>query len=373
MQTIARYLVSLKETLDGDELYGLISRTIRQHTHPNRPPDTTCLIELHRRLGDYAQDPIVLANMRIRARLLQQHITPYLPDPALAADSQRERMLHLVITSPSTEVTAESKQPHTQLHGQCAVQYQTLRRSEQDAWQAIYRTVKDYQQLKQAWMKSLEELAQQRETLTQQLSKTSEQLQRLETEHERLRLELEKTQRDLAKRTRLSTAPELLARSVTRWGTLPKRDIFIRELDAEIRRSKRSGAALSLGLIDIEWLDSIANQHDPAASTAVLRCYVQEVLGSFRAYDLVGQYDRDQFAVMFPDTAKDGAQRALEKAHKRASETHVSHGGASFALPPFAGALVVYSIGEDTSAFLERAHETLAQLRRTRQIGVIVS
>ena len=369
MHTITRYLESLKDTHDGDELRGLIQRVLRRHGATHAIPDSACLIELHRQLQLYADDPITLPNMRIRARLLQQHIAPYLPEAD--APSTGESAGNSAAPEPALRLVSSAREaPADASDGGRTERYRTLQRSEQDAWQAIYGTVKDYQKLKQAWMKSLDELAQQREALEVKLTKTTEELSLLQAEHDRLRSELDKARREPK---RIRATPRLLPRHSKGLNGLPKRDVFVRNLETEIKRIKRSGAPLALGLIGIERLDAIGEQHGSEASEAALRCYAQEILASFRAYDLVTLYERDQFAVLFPDTRKEGAQRALEKAYKRAAETHVVHNGASFPLPPFAGTLALYSTGEDPGTFLERAQQALEDARRSGNTGVVLA
>jgi len=371
MQTISRYLETLRGTVDGDELHGIIARTLRRHSR-NGPPGPDCLLDLYEQLDAYARDPVALPRMRIRARLLQQHISPYLADlkrARLPEAKESDAVAPPAQTAPAGTPDAESesarvvegvverpREQQAQAAAERAARYDELLRSEKDAWRAIYGTVKDYQRLKEAWMKSLDELAQQRDALEQKLLKTTEKLSRLEIEHERLRTALARA------RTNAKHADA---------HALPRRDAFVRQLHAEIRRARRSGAPLALGLIRIEGLDGTIERYGTEAADAALRCYAREILSNFRAYDIVAQYDRDRFVVMFPDTAKAGARRALEKAYKRAAETHISHAGQSIPLPSFVGALVTYSPGENAAAFLERAERALAEGRARGERGVI--
>ena len=398
MQTIARYLEALRETVDGDELHGLIARTLRRHTR-HGPLTFDCLIDLHGQLDAYARDALTQPSMRIRARLLQQHIAPYLYDlkiesmhavaaargasaTATAAETKPTRPLREppTPTAPrgsSTEIALEGvlerpSEEHQNADDERVERYQELRRSEKDAWQAIYGTVKDYQRLKDAWLKSLDELARQRDDLEQKLGETKENLSKLEVEREQLRHKLENGRAEPAKRPRPSI-PRLTSRLASRQGQLAKRDGFVRLVQAEIKRCKRSGSPLALGLISVESLDTVVTRYGDEAGSAALRCYAEEILSNFRAYDVVALYNRDQFAVMFPDTGKDGARRALEKAYKRAIETHLNHAGASIPLPPFAGALVTYSPGEDPAGFLVRADDALSNARSSNQRGVALS
>jgi diguanylate cyclase (GGDEF)-like protein len=395
MQTITRYLETLRSSVDGGELYGLISRTLRRHTR-NGPLGPDYLIDLYGQLDAYARDAVSAPSMRIRARLLQQHIAPYisdlkappLPEPAPIPTVEVEEIRlppTLAAAAPSTVAAGPEPANVTAVEGvlerpgekeQAATEertekYQNLLRSEKDAWQAIYGTVKDYQRLKDAWLKSLDELSRQRDALEEKLVKTTEQLSQLEVEHDKVRTELQSAL-TAPKRARIPAIPRLLSRG-NRPGPLPKRDGFIRTLEAEIKRIKRSGAPLALGLIGVENLEVLIERYGQEAATAALRCYAEEVLSNFRAYDIVGIYDNDQFIVMFPDTPKEGARRALEKAYKRAVETHLNYGGESIPLPPFAGALITYSAGEDPAKFLGRAGEALQQARTSGNRGVMLS
>lgn len=403
MHTITRYLETLRSSVDGDELHGLIARTLRRHSR-NGPLGPDYLIDLYGQLDAYARDAVSLPSMRIRARLLQQHIAPYISDLKLdslsdttrAAPAAETARVHPVVEeitlapAPAAPATTAAVAPeaagNTAVEGvlerpgekeQAAAEertekYQQLLRSEKDAWQAIYGTVKDYQHLKDAWLKSLDELSRQRDALEEKLLKTTEQLSKLEVEHDKVRTELQSARTETPKRARLPSIPRLLSRG-NRPGPLPKRDGFIKSLEAEIKRIKRSGAPLALGLIGVDNLDVLMEQHGQQAAAAALRCYAEEVLSNFRAYDIVGMYDNDQFIVMFPDTPKEGARRALEKAYKRAVETHLNHDGRSIPLPPFAGALITYSAGEDPAKFLGRASEALHQARAGGNRGVLLS
>ena len=400
MQTISRYLDALRETVDGDELHGVIARTLRRHTR-NGPPTFDCLIDLHGQLDVYARDALTQPSMRIRARLLQQHISPYLYDlkaeSAQAAEKLRVRARAATVESKpkvqppaspppapepgspptGTEMALEGvlerpSEEQERADAERAEKYQGLLRSEKDAWQAIYGTVKDYQRLKDAWLKSLDELARQRDELKQKLGETEGNLTKLEAEHEELRLKLENGRAEPLRRSR-TPIPRQVSRLTSRQVQFTKRDGFVRQVQAEIKRCKRSGSPLALGLISVESLDKVVERYGDEAKSATLRCYAEEILSNFRAYDVVALYDRDQFAVMFPDTGKDGARRALEKAYKRAIETHLNHAGESIPLPPFAGALVTYSPGEDPTGFLVRADNALTSARGSHQRGVMLS
>jgi diguanylate cyclase (GGDEF)-like protein len=400
VETITRHMESLRGTIDGGELYGLVSRVLRKHGRLGAITGE-CLSELHAQLEAYANDAVTLPGMRIRARLIQQHIGAFLPDfdaPSPSVEQARSEepprskefedapiIEELTLSTPATSLPSVEpagiplegviERPSEQDEhstSERTEKYQALLRSEKDAWQAIYGTVKDYHKLKQAWMKSLDELARQRDALEEKLLKTSEHMSTLEAERDKLRTDLEKTRAEAARRPRLLPASRA-SRSTARGSALPRREAFAREVDTEIKRIKRSGSSLALGLIAIEGLERLAEEQGAEACEAVLRCYANEILSNFRAYDRVALYDRDLYAVLFPDTRKEGAHRALEKAHKRATETHVAHEGRSFPLPSFVGVLVLYAAGEDSAAFVARADEALERARASRQTGIVLA
>jgi diguanylate cyclase (GGDEF)-like protein len=139
--------------------------------------------------------------------------------------------------------------------------------------------------------------------------------------------------------------------------------VFVRQLESEIGRVKRYGFALALAVIDIDNLESVNRRHGRAAGDAVLRCYAGEILAKFRTYDLVARYGGDEFAVLFPNTQKNGAMHALEKARKSAGATFVHQDGRNIPLPSFSSVLTQYSPGEPVSTLLQRADETLNQAK----------
>lgn len=347
MQLISRHLESLKENTDGGELHTLIARALRRYRHHGQL-DVAALIDLHNQLESYARDPVALPGMRVRARLLQQHLAGFLPEPPAATPPGEGVMGH---RPPSATAAAEK--------------YNSLLRSENDAWRAIYGTVKDYQKLKTAWMHSLDELARQRDVLEHKLAQTAASLTTIEAERDQLLQEVE-TLRTAASTRPRATVVRLAVRPSAKAGVLARRDTLVRQLEAEIKRLKRSSRPLALGFIAVDDLQRLAADAGEQATAAALQCYVQEVLSNFRAYDVVAFYQDAVFAILFPETSREGAQRALEKAYKRAAETHVHCGDRALPLPRFLSALVMYRPGEDAATMLQRAQAQLDAVRHQK-------
>lgn len=366
MQVVTRHMESLKDHIDGGELHGIIARALRRCTRDGRL-DTAALADLHTQLDIYARDPIALPNMRVRARLLQQHIASFLPDteaaPTVEAPLLTIESLEAAPDMPLEGVLERPAEQQDKTAAASAEKYQELLRSEKDAWQAIYGTVKDYHKLKQAWMKSLDELARQRDALEQKLVETTANLTNLEIEREGLQAEVEKLRASASQRPRAAVV-RLTLRPSHKPGTLVRREGLLHYLEAEIKRVRRAARPLALGLIAVDEFKAIQDTHGEKAMEAVFNCYTQEILANFRAYDVVALYRDGVFAVLFPDTGKEGASRALEKASKRAAETHLTVEERIIALPRFVHALVLHAAGEDSATFIKRA-ETALQIAKT--------
>lgn len=215
----------------------------------------------------------------------------------------------------------------------------------------------DMMDLKQLLIRGLQDLAQGQDALDTELSQTNHFIQEVKQDRQELKTRVEK----LAKH---GVTDELTG--------LPKREMLTRQLEAEVGRAKRYGFSLALSILDIDNLKHINQQYGREAGDEVLSCYVREVLSNFRAYDFVARYGGDEFAIIFPNTAKDGAYRALEKARKYAADTVINYNGQSISLPGFSSVLTLYSQGEKPEVLLQRADEALsmAKLRGAGQILV---
>lgn len=382
MQTVLRYMDGLRRSIEGDELYGLIARILRRHSRAGTI-GAACFAELYTRLGEHADDPVTLPMARIKARLLQQHILPYLPEPAkgpieviavshrdvehgtpsrLALPREGEGRVGSLCDS-LIEGTLEERPPPLTARRELA---DALQRSEQDAWRAIHKVATDFGALKELWNQNFEELTLERQRLAQKLDQTEQTLQTIESNCQQLRTDLASAQRAPARKV-----PRRLPRSTS--ARLVSREAFLQQLQAEVSRIMRTGNATTLAMLGVRELETIAQQFGDGADSAVLSCYAREILSGFRAYDIVGRYADHVFIVLLPDTDRDGAVRALEKAQKRTTVTHVNYDGRRFPLPGFCGALSAYNPGEDLAAWLQRTESAVSSAREKKQTKFVVT
>ena len=385
MRALARHLEHLYRHPDGGKLHQLINNALlhcRNHGYVNG----SCIAHLHQRILDFTKDNAQPFPIRIRARLIQQHLAMYLPRPEQHAPATAAKHTPLTPSParPADPVASRAgmniskdlpkhdpnHQVKTKLTESAAMESQATpdknitlvaqaREAQGGAGQA---KAQNLDELRKIVTKSMDEIVRDREVLTRKLSDANSYLKMIEAEREQLRVDLNKAR----KRTRtIEKSPKKLG--------LPKRDVLILQIKAEVERVKRHGNSLALALIDIDNLETINNQHGQEAADAVLHHYTSEILGSFRSYDLVARYNKDEFAVLLPNTDKDNAMRALEKVRKRASESHFTHKGRSYPLPGFGGVLTFYTPGEESHQMLRRADEALVnlKLRGERQVVIV--
>lgn len=430
LQSLKLHLDGLKRTQHGLVLYNQIQRGLRKYGHEDGRIELVFVSFLHALLGKYATSPACDPSTRVKARLIQQRLTLYLPRtapapvapkpaaaprpapvaarPAVAppppaapkppvppepvaepkpqpvtepaAPPAKAKPAPIIETKPQpvTEPPAATpapvaetqavpppqpaaplRQENIQVLGDTLAQQVTesiavdkqfgeLLETEREALKNLDSPLGEFNDLKQILVKGLNELIEERQALIEKLSSAGDYLKAVESDRERLRQELSHARKH-------SLADELTG--------LPKRDVFVKQLEAEIGRVKRYGFALAVAVIDVDNLESVNQRYGRAAGDAVLRCYAGTILAKFRTYDLVARYGGDEFAVLFPNTQKDGAMHALEKARKTAASTFIHQDGKNIPLPGFSSVLTQYSPGEPATTLLQRADETLSQAR----------
>ena len=382
IRVLSRHLEHLKNCPEGGELHQLIDDALhycRERGYING----SGIAYLHDLLLAYTRDHSHPSAIRIRARLIQQHLSLYLPKPDPAAPAtggnpSNAEPAHEALrpVAPASVPGAQPRrrqvhEPHpnptemTSMEGPVTPEPAPATREQAPETRPDTRESKtqNLNELRQILTNSMDELVRERETLTQKLSDATTYLQMIEAEREQLRAELNKARKRAKPNEK---APKKLG--------LPKRDVLLRQIESEVERVKRHGNPLALALIDIDELETGNESHAHEVAKAALDHYTSEILGSFRSYDLVARYNKDEFAVLLPNTDRENAMRALEKVRKRAKETHFSHKGRSYALPGFGGVLTFYTPGEEPLQMLRRADEALVNLKlkgQQRQVVVV--
>ena len=389
VQTI---LDGLKKTADGAVLHSFIERGLSKFGATRIEAAFLAFVE--KLLVRYLNSPDSDPGTRIKIKVIQQRLRPYLAEiPARPAPAATARIADVTPAKPAPDrlpkvrkSVAPAAQPEAALINKPTTAKAVLRHGESlpeqlahqmaDAltrshdFDALLQTslltldqgadTPDVTELKRQLKNGIEELISEHRTLEKNLTETRVGLQVMAEDRRQMEKALDHARKS-------SLTDELTG--------LPNRSAFLRQLDAEIGRAQRYGFSLALALIDLDDLKTVNERHGYAAGDAILHTYAREIMSLFRGYDLVARYGDDEFAVLLPNTQKDGAVRAIDKAQKHAAGTFIQFNGQNLPLPSFSSVLTLYSHGEPPEALLKRADEALhhAKLRGRAQSVVALA
>ena len=378
LAAVRQVLEGLKKTTDGAVLYSFIERGLRKFDTTRIETAFLAFVDklLQRYLDGADSDPAT----RIKIKIIQQRLRPYLteiparptppviqtaapppravePTPAVPPRAEPEILPRS--TAPS-ETTPRAENPLPAHNVADALTHSRdfdalLRTSLQALEQSD--SAPDAE-LKRLLRSGIDELIAEHRNMEKNLVDTRRGLQAMADD----RRQMEKA---LSQARKNSMIDELTG--------LPNRTAFLRQLDAEIGRARRYGFSLALALIDLDDLNTINERHGYAAGDAVLRTYANEIMSQFRGYDLVARYGDDEFAMLLPNTQKDGAVRALDKAQARAAGISIQFEGQNIPLPSFSSVLTLYAHGEQPATLLKRADDALSNAKQRGRSQSVVT
>ena len=146
--------------------------------------------------------------------------------------------------------------------------------------------------------------------------------ERLSREHARA-AELEQRVRELeGELRRLSdeVSTDALTQVANRRGLL-------QAFEAESSRAQREGAALAVGLIDIDNFKKLNDSLGHAAGDEALKALAASVKQSLRPMDHVARFGGEEFVVLLPATTRDDAQALLARLQRQLSASLFMHEG----------------------------------------------
>ncbi len=94
---------------------------------------------------------------------------------------------------------------------------------------------------------------------------------------------------------------------------LLRREAILQELERELERARRYRRPLTVGMADLDEFKTINDTHGHLVGDALLACVAQAIASGLRSSDAVGRYGGDEFLLVLPETALDGAIVVADK------------------------------------------------------------
>ena len=416
INAVSHLLEGLKKTAEGRMLFGLIERGLKRQGEASDNLGEALVGFIYKVLDRYVQNPAADASTRIKVKFIQSRLTPFLPSggapratapgpkpgpsldtppPAVAAPVARTEPQPTppaaepapdlatdprpaAIATPATPPAPELPRTTTPAAEPVAPRPPTIEAEAVDEGvaelqdrfaAALSQTIgddtsapgaslasaltggvsQDLEAVKGMLFKGLEELIHGQHKLRQELVQTASALRVAEEDRRTLDHALTQARKN-------SLTDELTQ--------LPNRRALLKHLDSEVGRARRYGFSLAFALVEIDGLQQLGETYGPGAPDAVVAGYAREFAALFRGHDVAARFGAGEFALLFPNTQKDGAERALEKARKRVGGTYITFDQKTFPLPPFSSVLTLYHHGEKPEALLQRAGEALSHARQ---------
>ena len=136
---------------------------------------------------------------------------------------------------------------------------------------------------------------------------------------------LERENLDLIVKHRIlseNSARDSLTGLYNRWYVMDK-------IEAEINRSLRHGAPLSLMMLDIDHFKVVNDTYGHMAGDQVLQSVGKLLRESCRVYDVPGRYGGEEFCILLPETRLDNTSVVANRIRERLEATGVELPGAS--------------------------------------------
>jgi diguanylate cyclase (GGDEF)-like protein len=136
-------------------------------------------------------------------------------------------------------------------------------------------------------------------------------------------------------------------------------------LEHEKMRCDRGGGPLCICMIDIDLFKAVNDNLGHQAGDLVLQIFVKVAQAQLRSIDFLGRYGGEEFLLVLPGTALEGARECAERVRSQTESTNFS--------APKENSRITISIGVTQYRSEERVHETLkradAALYRAKAAG----
>jgi diguanylate cyclase (GGDEF)-like protein len=140
----------------------------------------------------------------------------------------------------------------------------------------------------------------------------------------------------------------------------------------EIWRARRSGAALTCLLADLDNFKPINDRHGHLVGDEILKRVAAAISSEFRAYDGLARYGGDEFVVVLPSTTAEDAASAAQRLASAIAETGRAFGDLGVTLTASVG-IAEWREPLTAGELLDRADRALLLAKRGGRDGIVVA
>jgi diguanylate cyclase (GGDEF)-like protein len=142
---------------------------------------------------------------------------------------------------------------------------------------------------------------------------------------------------------------------------LPNRRSFDAELARAVERHRRHAAPLCLALLDLDGFKKVNDELGHAAGDEVLQEVARQLRQQLRSIDGCFRVGGDEFALLLPDTAREGAELGVERCCAAIREARLGDGRVGVS------AGIVEAANESPEGLVQRADEQMYAMKRGRR------
>jgi len=146
---------------------------------------------------------------------------------------------------------------------------------------------------------------------------------------------------------------------------LSNRRHFLEQMEVSLARFRRHNPATALIMLDLDHFKRVNDDYGHAAGDVSLRHFAGLIQSTTRKIDLHGRLGGEEFAILMPDTAIDGAMEYAERLRQKLQDNPPRFGQRTIPLTLSAGVTAFTSKDESVDSILQRADEALYEAKRT--------